>query len=353
MYIMSLNNKNYSIEKNNRKKLDGLEIDIYIKENNFAIEYNGMYWHSYEKINEKIKSEKMKERLLKEELNSNVGISYHLLKTKLAIKKDIQLFHIYEYEWLNPIKKKIIKSMIKNKLKLIGNKIFARNTYIKKVSKEDTKDFLINNHIQGNTYSEDNYGLYMKRTQPLMNLKKIKWFDKINYNIGILNLKKINYIKSGELVSIMCFSNERRNKTNNKELVRFCNLINFSVIGSASKLFKHYFKTLKFNEKIITFADLRYSYGDLYKTLGFKKLYITKPNYYYFKSSCKKSDNFEMFKFWKKENFSKKKIKEKYKSSSSLITKFEEDLTEYQNMLLNGYSKIYDCGKIKYEYQKK
>ena len=71
------------------------ELDIYIPDMNLAIEYNGTYWHS---------------NLLKEKY-------YHQTKTKLCYSKNIQLIHIYEYEWINK------KDEIKNKLyELFNNK---------------------------------------------------------------------------------------------------------------------------------------------------------------------------------------------------------------------------------------
>lgn len=34
------------IIKNDRKVLDGKELDVYLPEKNLAIEFNGLYWHS-------------------------------------------------------------------------------------------------------------------------------------------------------------------------------------------------------------------------------------------------------------------------------------------------------------------
>lgn len=57
------------------------EIDFYIPESKIGFEYNGSYWHDKNKK----------------------GTDYHLKKTILAKEKGVQLFHIYEYEWMeNP-----------------------------------------------------------------------------------------------------------------------------------------------------------------------------------------------------------------------------------------------------------
>ena len=70
------------------------------------------------------------------------------------------------------------------------------------------------------------------------------------------------------------------NIQNKYELIRFCNKINISVIGGASRLLKYFIKTYQPKE-IISYADRSWSMGNLYEKLGFKFLYDTKPNYYY------------------------------------------------------------------------
>jgi len=326
LFIESLNVNNISF--NNRNIISPMELDIFIKDFNFAIEVNGMYWHSYEYINEYKISNNTLNKLKEKKINTNIGENYHLLKTTLCKDKKIQLFHIFEYEWNNPLKQNILKSMIKNKLKLNNNKIFARKCIIKELNtKEDNilvRNFLNKNHIQGTVNSSIKLGIFF----------------------------------NDELVSLMTFSKERvktKNKYNNTyELTRFCSKLNTNIIGGASKLLKYFVnKILKENERIITFADLRYSYGDLYYKLGFKKLYITQPNYYYFKNSYPKNIQEYSNVFWKKENFRKEKIKKMFEDKNNkLIHYFNDNLTEKENMVLNNFSKIYDSGKIKFEYIK-
>ena len=58
-----------------------LEIDFFIPSLKIGFEYNGNYWHNKNKK----------------------GEGYHLRKTELGLKKGVQIFHIFEYEWLeNP-----------------------------------------------------------------------------------------------------------------------------------------------------------------------------------------------------------------------------------------------------------
>lgn len=83
-----------------RNLITPYEIDIYIPEANFAIELNGLYWHS--------------------EIQGKKDKFYHQNKTLLAKKKGINLIHIFEDEWNSEENK--IKKILKNKLLFKENK---------------------------------------------------------------------------------------------------------------------------------------------------------------------------------------------------------------------------------------
>src|SRR5574343_903348 len=126
------------ILENAKGILDGrLELDIYIPNFNFAIEFNGLRYH-----NSLYKSS-----------------NYHLKKTEMCDKLDIRLFHIFEDEW--EFKKDIIKSMIKNFLNK-SDKIYARNCEILELTHLQQSTFYDNNHLQGPVPCEFSYGLFYK-----------------------------------------------------------------------------------------------------------------------------------------------------------------------------------------------
>ena len=264
-------------------KLIGLkEIDIVLPDIKLGIEYDGLIFHS--------------EGLLNEGRIRNVDKNYHLNKTELCLEKGYTLFHIFESDNID-----IWLSMINNKLGL-NERIYARKCIIKELKSTEIKDFLNNNHLQGFIYSSINLGLY--------------------YN--------------NELVSLMTFSKPRFNKKYDYELIRFCNKLNTSVIGSASKLFNYFIKN--YNPKsIISYANRRFSNGSIYEKLGFKFLRKTAPNYFYFKPSIRI--------LMSRNQFQKHKL-------VNLLDKFDENLSESENMFNNGYRRIYDCGNLVYEYIK-
>ena len=262
-------------------KLIGLkEIDIVLPDIKLGIEYDGLIFHS--------------EGLLNEGKIRNVDKNYHLKKTELCLEKGYTLFHIFESDNID-----IWLSMINNRLG-VNERIYARKCIIKELKSTEIKDFLNNNHLQGFINSSINLGLY----------------------------------HNDELVSVMTFSKPRFNKNYDYELIRFCNKLNTSVIGSASKLFNYFIKN--YNPKsIISYANRRFSNGSIYEKLGFKFLRKTAPNYFYFKPSIRI--------LMSRNQFQKHKL-------ANLLDKFDENLSESENMFNNGYRRIYDCGNLVYGY---
>jgi hypothetical protein len=271
-FITSLN---IPFISNDRKLIYPLEIDIYIQDHNLAIEFDGLYWHS--------------------ELHK--PNNYHVNKTELCQKQGVQLIHIFEDEWL--FKKDIVKSRLKNILGLTRDKIYGRKCIIKEVPIKDRDIFLNNNHIQGTVRASINLGLY--------------------YN--------------DELVSLMTFNKPRLGigtSFDGYELSRFCNKLDTNVVGGASKLLKYFIKHYRPNE-IVSYADRRWSNGNLYETLEFNKLNVNKPNYsYIINMSRKHRFNFRKS-FLKKDGFDTK------------------NKTEHKIMLERGIFRIYDCGTITYK----
>lgn len=277
-FIKSLNIS--KVNYNDRNALDGKELDIYIPDKKLAIEFDGLMFHSFGKSKHVIFN-----NFIEEDRN------IHLFKTMACQEKGIQLLHIFENEWLT--KKDIWKSVIKNKLGLVTNKIYARKCEIRQVQNLEKETFLNTNHLQGSCQSSINLGLY--------------------YN--------------NELVSLMTFGKSRFNKKYKYELLRFCNKLDTVIVGAASKLLNYFRK--HYNGSIISYANRRWSNGDLYKKLGFSFVEISEPNYFYF--------NLKDRILISRIQFQKHKLQKK-------LSIFNPDLSETQNMYNNGYRKIYDCG---------
>ena len=135
----------------------------------------------------------------------------------------------------------------------------------------------------------------------------------------------------------MTFGKQRKNmgnksEENTYELLRFCNKLNTSVIGGASKLFKYFIDNYK-PEEIITYADRSWSQGNLYRKLGFDFIYETQPNYYYVVDGIRKN----------RFNFRK-----------DILIKdgFDPNKTEREIMLERKIYRIYDSGQLKFIWKK-
>ena len=225
---------------------------------------------------------------------------YHLDKTKLAEKHGIHLIHIFDDDWIN--KNNIIKSKIYNLLTHDHLKIYARKCVIREININHKSNFLHENHIQGDDNSSIRLGAYHK----------------------------------DELIAVMTFGKPRKalgyNGGDFYELIRFAT--SKKVIGIGGKLLKYFIRN--YNPiKIITYADRCWTTeleDNLYIKLGFSKVSETSPNYWYIVNGNK------VHRF----NFRKNVLPFKLKT-------FDPILTEWENMQLNGYNRIWDCGNYKYE----
>lgn len=254
-------------------KIDRKEIDIFIPKLNLGFEFNGLRWHSDEFVSK----------------------NYHLNKTNFFKEKNIRIFHIFEDDFDN--KWEIIQSMIKNSLG-VSKRIYGRQTTLKKIeSRNVIEEFLNKNHLQGFVNSNINYGLF----------------------------------KGDELVSLMTFMKIRKilnKKQNGYELVRFCNKLNYSVIGGGSKLFNQFKKDYPNNE-VISYCDVSWASGDFYKKIGFTYDGSTKPNYWYVVNKIRES-------------------RIKYQKHKLVKEGYDERMTEKEIMKERGFYRIYNCGNDRY-----
>jgi len=205
------------------------ELDIYIPDLKFAIEFNGNLWHS-EKFNDSSKARKK-----------------HRDKLNLCREKGIYLFQIFEHQWES--RQKQILNFIKtvlgaNKIKIPGRKCLITHC--------NASEFIEENHIQG-----------QKRS----------------------SLKYFNLEYKGEIVASMTASRHHRQngKENSVVLSRLCFKDGINVQGGSSKLFKAFVKWAKEEKysEIISWSDNCWTEGNIYKVLGFDLDSESDPDYFY------------------------------------------------------------------------
>lgn len=217
---------------------------------------------------------------------------YHQEKTLACREQGIRLIHIFEHEW--NFKREKVYNLLRSALGKFNHQVYARQCVVKELSTEEYKVFLEINHLNGSVNSFIRYGLF--------------------YN--------------DELVSVIGFGKSRF-KRNEIELHRYCVKAGYRIVGGFSKLLKHSDQTHFFS-----YVDLAHFDGKGYDALGFKLIGITNPSYVYIK----------------KDIVLNRLACQKHKLNT-LLDKFDPNLTEQQNMSMNGYYQVYDCGNLKLEYK--
>lgn len=199
-----------------------MELDIYIPSRKFAIEYNGLIFHSskYE-----------------------AQINRHNRKSKLCDSAGINLLAIFEDEWKDDNKRELLKSMIKHRLGANLNKIGARKLELKFLNKNsDFSEFFNRNHLDGHSQASWGVGLFL-----------------------------------GE--KLMACVTIRKNFNAETELCRFAIDRDFAIPGAASRLIKAI--SSKINTPLISFSNNRLSTGKVYQKIGFKLLKENPSSYWY------------------------------------------------------------------------
>lgn len=256
-----------------RNVISPKELDCYLPKHALALEMCGLYWHSELKINK----------------------SYHADKLNLCHDKGIGLIQIFEDEWNN--QRAICESIIRSRLGVISRKLYARKLQLIEVTGKQAKVFLEANHIQG--------------------------FVPAQHYLGLS--------QDGVLVALASFSFNRLKKDDKWELVRYCSLLDHTVVGGLSKLCKAFMSQYKVGT-LLSYCCLRWFTGRGYESAGFVKTGQTQPSYFYTNKVIRVS------------RYSAKKHKLALK-----LPNFNPDLTETENMTNAGFTKVYDCGHSVYE----
>lgn len=265
-----LTNLNIPHTTNDRSIIPPYELDIYIPERRLAVEYCGLYWHSEQK---------------------GKGRSYHKTKWEQCDKHNIQLITLYEDEWVE--RQQQVISKLKSLLNVDDRgRIYARNTTIVSVSTSTKRNFLNQYHLQGDGPGSITYGLLFK----------------------------------DQLVACVTFIKQQKNIFALNRYATSCH-----VVGGFSKLLKHFQRHYEWKQ-LISFADLRWSDGNLYETTGWTLDKILPPDYYYSPDGVHRYHKF---------NYRRKFLPNK-------LVYFDEQLSEKQNCDMNGILRIWDCGKKRF-----
>ena len=234
------------------------------------------------------------------EINGNKNSTYHLNKTKECNEKSISLIHIFED--LTTYHKEKVFNTILNKLKVIGNYYNILETELKIINKnialEFIKKYSFNEYRTINNY----VGLYLN-TELVMVLPT----KSLNGNLHICDfIKNFNYFTDDNYSSIL------------DKLLKYFNV-----------------------DKIIFYSDITWSdFNDKeYLNSGFIINEIIKPKPWYLNGKVKRNMRFNRYLYSKKQLISK--------------GMYIDGKNEWEIMQHHGFDRIWDCGNIKYIYNKK
>lgn len=268
-----LKKNNIQFTRNYTGLCDTRQVDFYIKDHNLAIEFNGLYWHS--------------------ERAGNKDKTYHESKFLKCRENGVQLLTIFEDEWLS--RHGVIKNKIIHLCRNTTTRIGARKIDISvTTNKQEVKEFLEKFHVQGKTEG---------------------------ISIALVGKYK------GEIVAVVTL----RKCSEGHDMTRYCINNSASYPGLFSK-FLTFIKKNKLCETVITFADLRWSTGDVYEKSGFTRVAELPPDYSY--TDYKTREH--------KFNNRKQKLAVKY--GVDITGKTESEIA-----LEVGLDRIWDCGKVKYK----
>jgi len=217
----------------------------------------------------------------------------------------IQLIIIFMDEWINN-NQLILDKLMHYSGHNYYKQIYGRKCTIHKITGKEKSKFLNDHHVQGNDAAMMSYGAFHEDE-----LVAVMTFTKPRVALGYKDKDRTKYDLTWELS-------------------RFATNTKYRVPGIASKLLAHFKRTNQWNT-IISYADRRWSVGNMYDKLGFVLTVKNPPNYHYIIDGKRKHR-------W---NFRKDILK-------NTLPHYDKQLTEYQNMQNDGKWRVWDCGTLRY-----
>lgn len=206
------------IEHDNRTVLGGKHIDVWVPSKRIGIEYNGSYWHTESRVGNK-----------------------HREKYDAATAAGARLIHLFDFEWLER------REAVENRLRaLLGvcNSVGARTCELRKVDRAEASAFFKKYHTQGSgTSFKLGYGLFK---------------DEVMLACASFGTGRYG----GEAWEVLRYASVGR------------------VQGGFSRLFSAFLSDVN-PESVVSYCDLRWGNGELYRNAGFKLVGVTAPDYWY------------------------------------------------------------------------
>jgi len=220
------------------------------------------------------------------------GRDYHLRRLKALTKAGYRFLQIFQDEWVN--KQSIVKSRLTHILgKDVEGKAYARKLEVRDCSPQAARDFFNTYHVQGTCGASQYYGLF----------------------------------QGDDMLACISFGKNRFTKDSSMELIRYATKVN--VVGGFSKLLKHFIRMNPEVKALSSYSDRRWSVGNVYAKNGFVEVAQSQASYFYVKQG---------------EIFRHNRVKYQLHKLADKLEIFDSNKTEIQNVLANGYFRVFDCG---------
>ncbi|NCC41255.1 MAG: DUF723 domain-containing protein [Gammaproteobacteria bacterium] len=231
-----------------------------------------------------------------------LGKSYHQDKLNRAVSADVRLLTIFEDEFME--KRKIVEELIKRR---IGGtdirRLGARTLTLEKVDPKTAGRVYKEHHLQGAAAAEAHFALL--------------WNGQIACAASFSRASSRAFIGGPRPESDL-------------EVVRFCSHPQIVVSGGLERLVSAALRHFGGVQRVVSYVDLRWFTGSGYAGAGFEMESVSKPGYFYVKGQKR----FSRF------SFAKHTLEAK-------LPVYDPALSEHENMRVNGYLRLYDCGHAK------
>lgn len=273
-YLISIG---VDVRRNDKSLINPYELDIVNDRHKVAVEYSRLYWHS-----------------------QNAGgkhPEYHLEKLRRCESKGYRLITIFSDEWL------LRRPIVENRLRALFGRNErgpgARRLRIETIAWSVAAEFLEVHHIQGSGVPGFvSYGGYEGDR-----LCAVMTFGKARIALG----------RSGGEPELLRFATDGRHYA-----------------GIASRLLGIFVREHR-PMGVVSYADRRWSTGNLYEKIGFAKVSLSRPSYFYVRDYIVRENRFA---------YRKSVLVERYGAS--------RHMSEWETMQNMGFDRVWDCGSIKY-----
>lgn len=262
-----------TVIQRDQKIIAPLELDIYMPDHGFAVEFHGLFWHTENKIGGR-----------------------HRDKWKDCTDRGIELWQVFEDEWRDSADK--VRARLLARIG-VGAKFAARRCEVVALTRDEATRFLDAKHLQGGKAGSVNLGLK---------------FEGVLVAVATFGQLRTGAMVAGEGWEVLRYASQG------------------AVVGGFGKLFAEFLRRTAATE-VVSFCDLRWGNGRVYKATGFVLEKVTPPDYWWlpYRSGKHRIPRYQT-------------QKHKLKTHPTLKHYYREDSSESEICAAAGWEKILGVG---------